>query len=55
MEVTRLTTDVEQLRREKADLQGEIEAHKFTVRSQSCDLQLCSHVHVYTYISTQIT
>ena len=33
MEVTKLTTEVEQLRREKADLQGEMEAHKLTVRS----------------------
>ena len=33
VEMTKLTTDVEQLRREKADLQGELEAHKFTVRS----------------------
>ena len=29
--VTQLTTEVEQLRREKADLMGEVEAHKVMV------------------------
>ena len=31
--MTQLTTEVEQLRREKADLLGEVEAHKLMVRS----------------------
>ena len=31
-DVTQLTTEVEQLRREKADLLGEVEAHKVMVR-----------------------
>ena len=30
--MTQLTTEVEQLRREKADLLGEVEAHKVMVR-----------------------
>ena len=34
MEVTKLTTDVELLCREKVDLREEIEAHKLTVRSR---------------------
>ena len=39
-DVTQLTTEVEQLRREKADLVGEVEAHKSSVRVWSCD---CYH------------
>ena len=31
-DVTQLTTEVEQLRKEKADLLGEVEAHKLTMR-----------------------
>jgi len=44
-EVTKLKTEVEQLRKEKADLLGEVEAHKLRVRS--------SHViyHMYTFLS----
>ena len=33
VEVTTLTTEVEQLRREKRDLLGEVEGHKLTVSS----------------------
>jgi len=40
-DVTQLTTEVEQLRKEKADLLGEVEAHKITVR----------HSHVTVTIS----
>ena len=32
-DVTKLTTEVEQLRKEKADLLGEVEAHKLAVSS----------------------
>ena len=32
-DVTQLTTEVEQLRKEKANLLGEVEAHKLTVSS----------------------
>ena len=32
-DVTQLTTDVEQLHKEKADLLEKVEAHQFTVRS----------------------
>ena len=44
-DVIQLTTEVEQLRREKADLVGEVEAHKSSVRVWSCDCYHKLHVH----------
>jgi len=43
-EVTKLKTELEQLRKEKTDLLGEVEAHKYNVRS--------SHVIYYMYTCT---
>ena len=46
-DVTKLTTEVEQLHREKANLLGEVEAHKLTVRP--------SHVTVTISIGEAVT
>jgi len=46
VEVTKLTTEVEQLRKEKRDLLGEMEAYKLRVRSTGIiakNLQTCEN------------